>query len=230
MPVRSLSVTDPAPEAEASTIAEDLFYPDDLVYLMIDEESEIVPTNQDRTLLDAYLSGVSSTPIRAAALYIDADNQSSACAEALTSLLRHEIAVDRIDAFIAGNHSGRKIGNWLDVFQRLAPEIQTRSLKVPITPDAADVALIMELGANLEHHIRQETIVIVVSRDGLLIRAAEQAKGRGARVFLAYADGDVPTVRNPRLTTLLLPVINAPAAAKPEPGAELAQAPASANN
>jgi len=54
----------------------------------------------------------------------------------------------------------------------------------------------MEPGANLDHHIRQQSIVIVVSRDGLLIQAAEQAKDRGARVLLAYVES--PILPKPR--------------------------------
>jgi hypothetical protein len=70
----------------------------------------------------------------------------------------------------------------------------------------------MELGAHLDRHIHERERVIVVSRDELLISAAEYAQSRGCAVFIAYAASEIPTARSTWLTTLLLPAI-----AKPPP-------------
>jgi hypothetical protein len=69
---------------------------------------------------------------------------------------------------------------------------------------------LMALGADLERHLRERTVIVIVSRDDLLIGAAEQAKARGCRTLIAYADGDVATARNAHLTTLLLPALPKP--------------------
>ena len=53
-------------------------------------------------------------------------------------------------------------------------------------------------------------IVVIVSRDELVIGAAEQIKARGCRTLIAYADSEIPTARNPHLTTLLLPTLAKP--------------------
>ena len=86
----------------------------------------------------------------------------------------------------------------------------------------------MALGAALEQHLREQALVVVVSRDDLLIGAAEQAKARGCKTLVAYADSDIQTARNTQLTTLLLPALSKPVsvvqpppvviqASKPEP-------------
>jgi hypothetical protein len=74
----------------------------------------------------------------------------------------------------------------------------------------------MALGADLERHIRDSEVVVIVSRDDLVIGAAEQAKARGCKTLIAYAESEIPTARNPYLTTLLLPAsAKAPAVAAP---------------
>jgi hypothetical protein len=85
-------------------------------------------------------------------------------------------------------------------------------LEVSSRKQAADITLMMELGAHLDRHIHERERVIIVSRDELLISAAEYAQSRGCTVFIAYADSEIPTARSTRLTTLLLPAI-----AKPSP-------------
>ena len=52
--------------------------------------------------------------------------------------------------------------------------------------------------------------MIVVSRDFLLLEAAEQAAELGCRVMLAYSDSSIPSARNSQLTTLLMPTISKP--------------------
>ena len=47
--------------------------------------------------------------------------------------------------------------------------------------------------------------MVVVSRDDLLVGAAERAKAQGCRAYAAYVDSDPPCFRSSRVTTLLLP-------------------------
>ena len=140
-----------------------------------------------------------------ATLYIDGDNQSAQCAADLISLFRDDFGVRNLSAVIAGNNCGSLIAVWAQELQAAAPDIQTIGIEVPSRKDAADIALIMALGANLERHIQRGELVVIVSRDDLLVGAAEHAKTHGCRALAAYVDSDPPCARSSRVTTLLLP-------------------------
>jgi hypothetical protein len=143
-------------------------------------------------------------------LYIDADNQSPQCAKALLGLLRTDFEARVASATIAGNNHGQEINNWRDELVSALPDLVVNPLTAPHRKQGADVALLMALGAELERHIREREVVVIVSRDDLVIGAAEQAKARGCKTLVAYADGENSTARNPHLTTLLLPALVKP--------------------
>ena len=140
-----------------------------------------------------------------AVFYIDADNQSAQSAPDLIALFRDDLGVQVLRAFIAGNDSGRQSQLWADELAAIAPGIESIALDVPCRKDAADLALIMKLGANLEGHARRGELVAVVSRDDLLVGAAERARSQGCRAFAVYVDSDPPCCRSSRVTTFLLP-------------------------
>lgn len=72
------------------------------------------------------------------------------------------------------------------------------------------------VGAGLEPHLRERELVVIVSRDDLVIGAAEQAKAYGCRTLIAYVDSEIPTARNPHSrTTLLLPAFAKPLDSEP---------------
>ncbi len=144
------------------------------------------------------------------ALYIDADNQSPQCAKALLGLLRTDFEARVASATIAGNNHGQEINNWRDELVSALPDLVVNPLTAPHRKQGADVALLMALGAELERHIREREVVVIVSRDDLVIGAAEQAKARGCKTLVAYADSENSTARNPYLTTLLLPALVKP--------------------
>jgi hypothetical protein len=155
------------------------------------------------------------------ALYIDADNQAPHCARPLLSLLRADFQARVVAATVAGNNHGQQIDGWRDELLAELPDLAVQALTVPHRRQAADVALLMALGAALDRHIREREVVVIVSRDDLVIAAGEQAKARGCRTLIAYADGETATARNPHLTTLLLPAAaKPPAAARQAPPAE----------
>lgn len=149
-------------------------------------------------------------PQASVALYIDADNQSPQCAKALLGLLRTDFEARVVSATIAGNNHGQEISSWRDELVSALPDLVVNPLTAPHRKQGADVALLMALGAELERHIREREVVVIVSRDDLVIGAAEQAKARGCKTLVAYADGENSTARNPLLTTLLLPAVVKP--------------------
>jgi len=152
---------------------------------------------------------VQETPVSAAraVFYVDADNQSSQCAAELVSLFGAHPGVRGLSAVIAGNNSGSEIDAWARELRAADPQIEIRSLHVPRRSQAADVALIMELGARLEGHAERGDLLVVVSRDDLLVGAAEHAKARGCRAVAAYADSAPPAARSSRVATILLPAV-----------------------
>ena len=144
----------------------------------------------------------------AAALYIDTDNQSPLLVQPLLNTLDDHLNVPIAEITIAGNNVGKRLDQWRDHLTQTETAIGLRVLEVPARKEAADIALILELGANLGRHIDERQLVIVMSRDALLIGAAEQARARGARVLLAYGDSAMPSSENSELTTLLLPSLS----------------------
>lgn len=149
---------------------------------------------------ERHVPALQVTPV---AVYIDADNQSSQGAKALLALLGDAV----VSVTIAGNNHGQEVERWRHELVSIVPDLNPRLLEVSSRKQAADIALIMELGAHLDQHIHERERVNIVSRDELLISAAECAQSRGCTVFIAYADSEIPTARSTRLTTLLLPAI-----------------------
>ena len=144
----------------------------------------------------------------AAALYIDTDNQSPLLVQPLLNTLGEHLDVPIAEITIAGNNVGKRLDQWRDQLTENEPAVCLEVLDVPARKEAADIALILELGSNLGRHIDERHLIIVMSRDALLIGAAEQARARGARVLLAYGDSAMPSSENSELTTLLLPSLS----------------------
>lgn len=155
------------------------------------------------------LTNAEATPIQserpAFALYIDADNQSAHSAAALVDVLQHDVGGRICRVTVAGNDKGKKNDSWIDALREQIPDLRIENVSVPCRPNAADIALILALGADMAEHLAAQTRVVVVSRDTLLLDAAEQVKTAGVRLYVAYADGEVPTARRTSLTTFLLP-------------------------
>lgn len=146
-------------------------------------------------------------PARAMALYIDGDNQSPAIAGDLLASVRDDWGLDASRVVLAGNDHGHALERWAAALSEVIVADAILTLRVPRTPDAADLALILELGAGMERHQRGPDLVVVVSRDELLIHAAEAVRRRGCRVWVAYAQSEIPPART-TLPTLLLPAVN----------------------
>lgn len=167
-----------------------------------------------------------------AALYIDADNQSPAIAEDLLVSVGEDWALELSRVVLAGNDHGQSVARWQTALLEHVPADCLFTLEVPRTPEAADLALILELGAAMERHRQQVDLVIILSRDEWLIAAAEAASRRGCRVWVAYAQTDTAPART-RLPTLLLPAVQRsdensrprPLADLPPPAAEVAAEP-----
>ncbi|MTW23059.1 NYN domain-containing protein [Allochromatium palmeri] len=147
-------------------------------------------------------------PPRSVALYIDGDNQSPAIARDLLASVRQDLGLEVSRVVLAGNDHGHTVPRWQAALAKEAlSEDRIVALCVPKKPEAADLALILELGAAMERHRQGPDLVVIVSRDEWLIGAAEAVRARGCRVWVAYAENDAVPAQTP-LPTLLLPAIN----------------------
>lgn len=159
------------------------------------------------------------------ALYIDADNQPAHHAATLLDLLQEGFGGQVKQITVAGNEKGNKNAVWVEALHTQHPDLAIQSIVVPCRPNAADIALMLALGADLSEHRRCGTRVVVVSRDALLLDAAEQVKESGIHLYVAYADSEIPTAKRTKLTTFLLPMAVETAKALPIPVAVPASAP-----
>ena len=147
-------------------------------------------------------------PPRSVALYIDGDNQSPAIAHDLLASVRHDWGLEVSRVVLAGNDHGHTVPRWLTALANEAVhEDRILALRVQRKPEAADLAVILELGANMEQHRQGPDLVVVVSRDEWLIGAAEAVRARGCRVWVAYAENEAVAAQT-QLPTLLLPAVN----------------------
>jgi hypothetical protein len=111
---------------------------------------------------------------------IDADNQSYALAPFLLHFLQssHQLMRSDIHCYIAGNSDGKRLQSWLDALKQLTiPDEQIMFKKVPSIEDAADIQLIFWMQSIIDSNKKRSAIsrdkVVIVSRDGLLIRAGQ---------------------------------------------------------
>lgn len=183
----------------------------------------IIPSSADHTEQhqqpDETLAATSQPPLPTVALYIDADNQSPQSAGILFETLADHLNTKIASITIAGNNLGKQIDQWTERLSLTDGPPNPRILHVPARKEAADIALVLALGGNLDRHIAARQLVVIVSRDFLLLEAAEQAAELGCRVMLAYSDSSIPSARNSQLSTLLMPEIPKPAGDGKQPPA-----------
>lgn len=141
----------------------------------------------------------------AATLYVDADNQPALCANSLASLLKEDLGWRVTQVVVAGNNHGGELDKWRRELESGFPESEPTIIEVSLRKHAADLALVMEIGRNLDRHLRAGERLLIVSRDDLLIGAAEYAKSRGCAVIVAYVRSENVAVRSTQLGTLILP-------------------------
>lgn len=146
-----------------------------------------------------------TTPKRGVVFYVDADNQSPQCAAELVALFGSEPDQRGLGAVIAGNKSGHQIDAWGLALSAAAPAIDILPLHTPCRSQAADVALIATLGARLQRHVEGGDLIVVVSRDDLLVAAAEHARAQGCLALAAYVESEPAANRSTRVPTVLLP-------------------------
>lgn len=140
-------------------------------------------------------------------VYVDADNQAAALGPALLRALRGRGLVPlAIELF--GHTKGPHLSKWSQALRGLATA-PVHATPVPCRSQAADVALLLALGARLDQHVQQQLSVVIVSRDNLLLATAQRLQDLGAQVLVCHGPC---TPADCKVESLVLPA--------PGPGAE----------
>ncbi|MBB1072959.1 NYN domain-containing protein [Rhodoferax sp. 4810] len=137
-------------------------------------------------------------------LFIDADNQSSRHAGSLFALFEQTFHYRIIEAVIAGNAQHHGVEQWQAALLNCNADLTVTTYVVEKQKDAADVALILALGANLARYQQQHSCVVLVSADELFATVARQVQALGGRIVLAHGNSSV-LKRHAELSVILLP-------------------------
>ena len=134
-------------------------------------------------------------------LFVDADNQVPTLAPALSRFLK-TIAGQCERAIVAGNAMGERVRNWESKLAEHFPGVEINCHLAPIRKQSADVRLMFELARFFHDQPDSAILLVILSRDDLLVAAAECLVQRGQNVMVvvgATANGnslvtDVPVV------------------------------------
>lgn len=137
-------------------------------------------------------------------LYIDADNQPRTLVPALASLLA-TLQRRQVHAVVVGNSNGRHVEEWADGLMESIPGIAVDRRVTRLRRESADAQLMFELGALYHGAPNPLDLVVVVSRDELLIAATEILAAQGHAVLLA-----VGATQNAALIASTTPVVLLP--------------------
>lgn len=119
-------------------------------------------------------------------LFIDADNQPPALMPALSRFLA-SIGRKGTRAVVAGNGVGDKVRGWESALEAAMPGIEVCCHVAPVRKQSADARLLFELAPYYHGEPDPSQLVMLLSRDDLLIAAAECLAARGHNSLLAFA-------------------------------------------
>ncbi|PLX77080.1 MAG: hypothetical protein C0607_02570 [Azoarcus sp.] len=139
-------------------------------------------------------------------LFVDADNQSPALVAPLARVFT-SFGRSCTQAIVAGNGKGDRVRGWEQALQSEMPGIEVRCHVAPVRKQSADVRLMFELAAVHYGEADPATLIVVVSRDDLLVAATEYLASQGHTVLIALgaAPNAVAPVTDLPLVVLPLP-------------------------
>lgn len=137
-------------------------------------------------------------------LFIDADNQSPALAAPLARFLS-SIGREATHAIVAGNSAGVRVGAWQQALIAALPGIDVQCHVAPLRKQSADVRLMFELARVFHGEPDPSTLILVLSRDDLLLAATEclVTSGHHAMVAVGHTSNGAPVFAD--LPVVVLP-------------------------
>jgi len=156
-------------------------------------------------------------------LFVDADNQSPALVAPLARVFK-SFGRSCSQAIVAGNGKGDRVRGWEQALQTEMPGVEVRCHVAPVRKQSADVRLMFELAAVHYGEADPATLIVVVSRDDLLVAATEYLASQGHNVLIALGAGANAVAPMTDLPLVSLPLPNTPAPAPvPAPDVPISQ-------
>lgn len=146
-------------------------------------------------------------------LFVDADNQAPILAPTLTRFLK-TIGRDSAKAIVAGNGAGDRVKNWESALKEALPTIEVSCHVTPPRKQSADVWLMFELAAHFHGQPDPSVLLVIFSRDDLLVAATECLAQRGHHAMIVV--GSAPTGTS-LLTDVPVVVLTTPLQVKSSP-------------
>jgi len=169
-------------------------------------DSNTLEKTTDQTLADPRVLTAVETGVVAGKVkvFIDADNQAPALAKPLLDfLVGIGRRADRI--FIAGNGSGDRVKGWQIALQDIEPEVPIAAHIAPMRKQSADVRLMFELATLFHGQPDPQGLILIFSRDDLLLAAAEALKSQGHHVLIAVGASAPAAPLTTELPVVVLP-------------------------
>lgn len=137
-------------------------------------------------------------------LFVDADNQAPALVRPLLRFIGN-VGREVSGAIVAGNGSGDRLRAWEVALSDAVPDASIRSHVAPMRKQSADVRLMFELATLYHGQPDSSLLVVVVSRDDLLLAAAECLSALGHNVLIAVGASSPATPVITELSVVVLP-------------------------
>ncbi|MFT3759265.1 NYN domain-containing protein [Thauera sp.] len=150
-----------------------------------------------------------------AIVFVDADNQSPVLGSLLLRFLA-SIGRDDVQCFIAGNGSGDRVNAWRASLEDTKPDVQVVAHVTPLRKQSADVRLVFEMATLYHSQPDPQTVILVVSRDDLLLAAAESLHVLGHHVLIVLGGSATTVPLATELPVLVLPLPQPPAQPLPK--------------
>lgn len=140
-----------------------------------------------------------------ALVFVDADNQTPALAKPLLRFLA-SIGHRAGRVFVAGNGSGDRVTSWETALSEIHPDVQIFAHVAPMRKQSADVRLMFELATLYHGRPNPQAVILIVSRDDLLLAAAEALNAQGHHVLITVGASAPAVPLATELPVVVLPV------------------------